>query len=78
MFLATEAQRPGVINQENLHKYKNRMSEEELDVVENMERFGGSFVKALSGAFYRADRENFLKLKDAFPEYWDEYENFSK
>lgn len=54
------------------------MSEEELEVVENMERFGGSFVKALAGAFYRADRENFLKLKDAFPEYWDEYENFSK
>ena len=54
------------------------MNEEELDVVENMEHYGGSFVKALDGAFYRADRVNFLRLKEAFPDYWDEYANFNK
>jgi hypothetical protein len=49
------------------------MSEEEFRVVENMHRYGGSFVKSLSEAFSHADQINFKKLKDAFPDYWEEY-----
>lgn len=53
------------------------LNNEELRVVGNMERYGGSFVKALAACFYRADPNNKEKLKIAFPEYWKQYsENF--
>lgn len=54
------------------------MNEEEMNVVDKMAKYGGSFVKALAEVFYRADRSNFYKLKNAFPEYWEEYKNFPK
>ena len=38
-----------------------------------MAQFGGSFVKSLALAMRHADRGNFIKLKNAFPEYWEEY-----
>ena len=50
------------------------MDEHELKVVTAMEQYGGSFVKALALCFYRADNNNFIKLKEAFPEYWKQYE----
>jgi hypothetical protein len=49
------------------------MTEEEMKVVETMQEFGGSFVKALASCFYRADPLNFQRLRKAFPEYWNEY-----
>ena len=49
------------------------MNEEEYEVVEKMEHYGGSFVKSLANCFHYADRTNFDKLKNAFPEYWKEY-----
>lgn len=49
------------------------MTEEEIKIVEKMLRFGGGFVKALAKCFYQADPINFQKLKNAFPEYWEEY-----
>jgi len=52
------------------------MTDEEIKIVEKMEKYGGSFVKALAQCFYRADRNNFKKLQNAFEEYWEEYKNF--
>jgi protein involved in sex pheromone biosynthesis len=49
------------------------MDAKDLKTVQNMEQYGGSFVKALAEAFHKADSENFLKLKNAFPEYWQKY-----
>lgn len=49
------------------------MSTEEFEVVQNMETFGGSFVQSLAQCFYRADNNNFIRLRLAFPEYWEEY-----
>ncbi len=43
------------------------------DVITAMETFGGSFAKAIANAFRRADRNNFSRLKTAFPELWEEY-----
>lgn len=54
------------------------MTEDEHKIIEAMETFGGSFVKALAEAFRRADRMNFNKLKMAFPEYWDTYKKMSE
>ncbi len=51
------------------------MTDEELKVVDNMEKYGGSFVKALAICFRHADSINFKILKNAFPDYWKEYKN---
>lgn len=52
------------------------MNDEDLKVVEKMEKYGGSFVHALSQAFRHADSNNFKILRAAFPEYWEQYKNF--
>lgn len=46
-------------------------------VVETMEKYGGSFVKALAECFRRADSHNFLKLYLTFGEYWEQYRKMS-
>jgi hypothetical protein len=43
-------------------------------VIENMERHGGGFVKALAECCRRADPLNFDILKLAFPDYWRDYD----
>jgi hypothetical protein len=43
-----------------------------------MEKFGGSFVKALAECLHRADPFNYQKLKQAFPEYFLQYAQFFK
>ncbi len=43
------------------------------DVVDEMERTGGGFVRALAAAARKADRENLRRIKAAFPEYWVTY-----
>ena len=48
-------------------------TEDDFDTVDNMERFGGSFVKALANAMRHADKTNFTILKNSFPRYWNEY-----
>ena len=53
------------------------MIDQEIKVVEAMEQYGGSFVQALAQCFYRADPVNFLKLRFAFNEYWDQYEKIA-
>lgn len=52
------------------------MSLEEIKIVERMDCYGGSFVKALAQCFYKADPINFHKLRITFPEYWEIYKNF--
>jgi pyruvate/2-oxoacid:ferredoxin oxidoreductase beta subunit len=53
------------------------MTDEEFEVVEAMSKYGGSFVQALAECFHRADSNNFEKLKNAFPEYWKQYEEMA-
>lgn len=50
------------------------MTELDLKIIDTMEAYGGSFVKALAECFRRADRNNFAKLKYTFSNYWSEYE----
>lgn len=49
------------------------MTDHDLDVIEQMEKYGGSFVAALAQAARRADSTNLAKIKEAFPEYWKQY-----
>ena len=51
---------------------------ENFHVVSAMNRYGGSFAKALSEAFFTADADNFARLKAAFPELWAEYEEMAR
>ncbi len=47
-------------------------------VLEAMERFGGSFVRALAEAWRKADADNSARLEQAFPEYAREYLDLAK
>lgn len=49
------------------------MEEEDLKVLGAMEKYGGSFVKALALLAYRADSTNLHKIKATWPEYWQQY-----
>lgn len=53
------------------------MTAQEFKIVDNMAEYGGSFVRALAEAFYKADNINFKKLKDAFPDYWEHYKKYN-
>ena len=50
------------------------LNENEFETVSNMEKRGGSFVKALAVCFHHADKFNKLILIHAFPAYWAEYQ----
>jgi hypothetical protein len=43
------------------------------DVLEAMDRFGGSFVQALARCWRCADERNRRILQDAFAAYWTHY-----
>ena len=45
----------------------------DTQTVENMEKYGGDFVKALANCIRRADPINYRKLKDTFAEYFQTY-----
>lgn len=50
------------------------MNEQDYNTVEMMEKYGGSFVKTLAELARHADPINLAKIKDAWREYWKEYE----
>jgi len=49
------------------------LNEHEFKVVVNMEKHGGSFVKAIANAFYHADQTNKEILINSFSHYWEQY-----
>jgi len=53
------------------------MTIKELKIVDNMATYGGSFVKALAEAFYKADNINLKRLQNAFPDYWEHYKKYN-
>lgn len=50
----------------------------EVDTIVAMGERGGSFVKALSVACFRADPDNLRRIKTAFPEIWEKYSQMSE
>lgn len=44
--------------------------QESIKVQQAWERFGGSFTKGLSQALLHADINNVIKIRNAWPEYW--------
>ena len=49
------------------------MTEAEYKIVTAMSVWGGEFVKGLANLMKLADRDNFNRLKNAFPEIWNQY-----
>jgi len=47
--------------------------DESIKVARSMIKWGGSFINALGFALTKADGINRQKIKDAFPEYWQNY-----
>lgn len=52
------------------------LTDEDIKTLENMEKYGGSFVKILAQLAWRADRQNLGKIKDTWPEYWKTYRDW--
>lgn len=49
------------------------MNEQDFEVVEKMEKYGGSFVKKIAELCHLADPINLQKIKETWSEYWHEY-----
>lgn len=64
------------------HSYRiqNRkdMNEEDIKVVEEMAKFGGSFVQHLAELCWHADANNLQRIKDTWPEYWKQYKDMAE
>jgi len=54
------------------------MKDKDYQIIQAMEDYGGSFVKALALAARMADNKNYEILKNAFINYWIEYQQFCK
>jgi len=52
------------------------MKNQDYEILEAMSTYGGSFVKSLAQTARFADSENYAKLKAAFPDIWDSYQDF--
>jgi len=51
---------------------------DKLSVANAMITHGGSFVAALGEALIKADSENTVRIRMAFPEYWKQYEEIAR
>ena len=51
----------------------SRQRDMDMKIADNMETYGGGFVKALAECVRRSDSVNLLKLRDAFPQLFSEY-----
>ena len=50
--------------------------DEVITITNNMHRYGGGFMKALSECIHRADHENLVKLQSVFADDFKKYLNF--
>ena len=46
--------------------------------IETMMEYGGSFVRKLGAAALVADDQNLRRIKNTWPEYWDQYTRMAK
>lgn len=54
------------------------MSEADYNTIQAMLKYGGSFVVALAQAAQQADTNNLRKIKETWPEYWQQYTEMAK
>lgn len=68
---ADEAEAEAMIDGEN-------QKQEDWKIIEAMEKYDGSFAQAIAKACYHADGINYMRLRDAFPDLFEEYKKFIK
>ena len=49
----------------------------EKEIIETMRIYGGGFASALAVAASHADDDNLVRLKRAFPDYWQVFESMA-
>lgn len=54
------------------------MNDRDCYTVDAMEKFGGSFIKALGNLARQADAVNLEYIKVTWEDYWEKYENMGK
>lgn len=54
---------------------KTYTRDEIITITNNMHRYGGGFMKALSECIHRADHENLVKLQSVFADDFEKYLN---
>ena len=52
--------------------------QDDIEILDAMNKYGGSFARSISLAAWAADSENYAKLKATFPELWAQYAVFVK
>ena len=55
---------------------KNQVTDKKT--IETMMEYGGSFVRKLGAAALVADDQNLRRIKNTWPEYWDQYTRMAK
>jgi hypothetical protein len=50
----------------------------DIDVINTMIEYGGSFVRKLGAAALVADTDNLSKIKQTWPDYWAQYSRMAK
>lgn len=50
------------------------MNDRDIYTIDAMEKYGGSFVKALAVLARHADYNNLILIKNTWSAYWQEYE----
>lgn len=59
-------------------EFGENQKQEDFKIIEAMEKYGGSFASSIAKACYHADGRNYIRLRQAFPELFEEYKKFIK
>ena len=54
------------------------MNDTDSYTIEAMEKYGGGFVKMLGHLASHADHINLQKIKETWPDYWEQYRKMGK
>ena len=52
--------------------------QEDWKIIEAMEKYGGSFASSIAKACYHADGINYMRIKNAFPDLFEDAKKFIK
>ncbi len=52
--------------------------QEDWELIEAMEKHGGSFASSIAKACYHADGINYMRIKNAFPDLFEDAKKFIK
>lgn len=68
---ADEAEAEAMIDGEN-------QKQEDWQLIEAMEKYGGSFASSIAKACYHADGINYMRIRQAFPDLFEDAKKFLK